>query len=151
MESSSGFADITTLAEDIHRSQLFNSLKDLDQSKGPNMIKAKDNRAIKVNQVQEKPSVIKVPSDQPRKKKRKASEPISGVPKAKIQPKNPDCLLGREVVLCNAAVSDRAPVNTTKDSKGKPQKAASRKISKTKSHGQENTKRTRGRNKVEEN
>ncbi|XP_007464694.1 PREDICTED: uncharacterized protein C2orf78-like [Lipotes vexillifer] len=151
MESSSGFADITTLAEDIHLPQLFNSLKDLDQSKGHNVTKAKGNRAIKANQVQEKPSAIKVPSDQPRKNKHKASEPISDAPKAKIQPKNPECLLGGEVVLCNAAVSDRAPVNTAKDSKGKPQKAASRKISKTKSHGQEKTKRSRGRKRAEEN
>ncbi|XP_059972940.1 uncharacterized protein C2orf78-like [Mesoplodon densirostris] len=150
MESSSGFADTTTLAEHIHLPQLFNSLKDLHQSKGPNVIKAKDTRVIKVNQVQEKPSVIKDPSDQPGKNKHKASEPISGAPKAKIQPKNPQCLLGGEVVLCNAAVSDRAPVNTAKHSKGKPQKAASRKISKTKSHGQEKTTRTRGRKKAEE-
>ncbi|XP_030616902.1 uncharacterized protein C2orf78-like [Delphinapterus leucas] len=151
MESSSGFADVTTLAEGIHLPQLSNSLKDPHQSKGPNVIKAKDNRAIKVNQVREKPSVIKAPSDQPRKNKHKASEPISAAPKAKIQPKNPECLLGGEVALCNAAVSDRAPVNTAKDSKGKPQKAASRKISKTKSHGQEKTKRTRGRKKADEN
>ncbi|MBW04224.1 Uncharacterized protein C2orf78, partial [Eschrichtius robustus] len=125
IEPSSGLADITTLAEDTHLPQLFNSLKDLDQSQGSNVIKAKDTRAIKVNQVQEKPSAIKVPSDQPRKNKQKASEPISGAPKAKIQPKNTECC--------------------------KPQKAASRKISKTKSHGQEKTKRTRGRNKAEEN
>ena len=151
MESSSGFADVTTLAEDIHLPQHFYSLKDLDQSKGPNVIKVKDTRAIKVNQVQEKPRVIKVPSAQPRKNKHKASEPISGVPKAKIQPKNPECLLAGEVLLCHAAVSDRAPVNTAKQSKGKPQKAASRKISKTKSHGQERTTRTRGRKKAEEN
>ncbi|XP_049565385.1 uncharacterized protein C2orf78-like [Orcinus orca] len=118
---------------------------------GPNVIRAKDNRAIKVNQVREKPSVIKAPSDQPRKNKHKASEPINAAPKAKIQPKNPECLIAGEVALCNAAVSDRAPVNTAKGSKGKPQKAASRKISKTKSHGQEKTKRTRGRKKAEEN
>ncbi|XP_059941852.1 uncharacterized protein C2orf78-like, partial [Mesoplodon densirostris] len=130
-----------------------NSLKGLDQSKGPDVMKAKDTRAIhlKMNQVQEKPSVLKVPSDQPRKNKHKASEPISGAPKAKIQPKNPECLLGGEVVPCNAAVSDRAPVNTAKHSKGKPQKTASRKISKTKSHEQEKTTRARGRKKAEEN
>ncbi|NIG57915.1 hypothetical protein BU61_272 [Pontoporia blainvillei] len=151
MESSSGFADVTTLAEGIHLPQLSNSLKDPDRSKGPNVIKARHNRAIKVNQVQEKPSVIKVPSDQPRKNKHKASEPIRGAPKAKTQPQNPECLLGREAVLGNAAVSDRAPVNAAKDSKGQPQRAASRKISKTKSHGQEKTKRARGRKKAEEN
>uniref|UniRef100_A0A8C9C368 Uncharacterized protein n=1 Tax=Phocoena sinus TaxID=42100 RepID=A0A8C9C368_PHOSS len=36
MESSSGFADVTTLAEDIRLPQLFYSLKDLDQSKASN-------------------------------------------------------------------------------------------------------------------
>ncbi|KAM9053711.1 uncharacterized protein C2orf78-like [Megaptera novaeangliae] len=151
IEPSSGLADITTLAEDSHLPQLFNSLQDLDRSQGPNVIKAKDTRAIKVNQVQEKPSVVKVPSDRPRKNKQKASEPISGAPKAKIQPKNPERLLGGEAVICTAAVSDRAPANTAKHSQGKPQKAASRKVSQTKSHGQEKTKRTRGRNKAEEN
>ncbi|KAM9040128.1 uncharacterized protein C2orf78-like [Megaptera novaeangliae] len=151
IEPSSGLADITTLAEDIHLPQLFNSLKDLDRSQGPNVIKAKDTSAIKVNQVQEKPSAVKVPSDRPRKDKQKASEPISGAPKAKIQPKNPECLLGGEALICNAAVSDRAPANTAKHSQGKPQKAASGKVSQTKSHGQEKTKRTRGRNKAEEN
>ncbi|KAM9053710.1 uncharacterized protein C2orf78-like [Megaptera novaeangliae] len=151
IEPSSGLADITTLAEDSHLPQLFNSLQDLDRSQGPNVIKAKDTRAIKVNQVQEKPSVVKVPSDRPRKNKQKASEPISGAPKAKIQPKNPERLLGGEAVICTAAVSDRAPANTAKHSQGKPQKAASGKVSQTKSHGQEKTKRTRGRNKAEEN
>uniref|UniRef100_A0A8C9CID9 DUF4629 domain-containing protein n=1 Tax=Phocoena sinus TaxID=42100 RepID=A0A8C9CID9_PHOSS len=96
MESSSGFADITTLAEDIHRPQLYNSLKDLDQSKGPNM--------------------IKVPSDQTRKNKHNKH--------------------------------DWAPVNTAKDSKGKPQKAASRKISKTKSHGKKDEENKQSGNKV---
>lgn len=146
IESSDDFADITTLVEDIHLPQLFNSLNDLDQSKSPKVIKAKDSRAVKLNQVQEKSSVIKAPSDQARKNKHKASEPISGAPKAKIQAKNPQCLLGGDVVICNAAASDKAPVNMTKHSNSKPQKAASSRISKTKNHGQEKTKKTRENN-----
>ncbi|XP_057599360.1 uncharacterized protein C2orf78 homolog [Hippopotamus amphibius kiboko] len=149
IESSSDFADIAALVEDIHLPQLFNSLKDLDQSKGPEVINAKDTIAIKVNQVQEKPRVTK--ANQPRKNKHKASEPIDGAPKAKIQPKNPECLLGGEVVICDAAVSDRAPVNTAKHSSSKPQKATSSRTSKTKSHGQEKTKMTRENKKAEEN
>lgn len=146
IESSGGLADITTLVEDIHLPQLFNSLKDLDQSKGPKVIKAKDTRVIKLNQVQEKSSVIKAPSDQVRKNKHKATEPINGAPKTKIQAKNPECLLGEEVIICNAADSDRPPANPAKHSNSKSQKAASSRSSKTKSHGQEKTKRTRENN-----
>ncbi|KAI4546879.1 hypothetical protein MJG53_004868 [Ovis ammon polii x Ovis aries] len=150
-ESSSGFADIATLVEDIHLPQFFHSLKDLDQSEAPKLIIAKDTSAVKVNQVQEKPNVIKAPSDQPRKNKHKASESVSDAPKAKIQPKNPECLLGGEVIICNAAVSDKAPVNTARQPNSKAQKAASGRINKTKSHGQEKTKRTRENKKAEEN
>ena len=42
IESSGGFADVATLVRDIHLPQLFNSLKDLDKSKGAKAIKAKD-------------------------------------------------------------------------------------------------------------
>ncbi|XP_043773136.1 uncharacterized protein C2orf78 homolog [Cervus elaphus] len=150
-DSSSGFADIATLVEDIHLPQFFHSLKDLDQSEAPKLIKAKDTSAIKVNQVQEKPNVIKAPSDQPKKNKHKVSESVSDAPKAKIQPKNPECLLGEEVITGNAAVGDKAPVNTVKQSNSKAQKAASGRINKAKSHGQEKTKRTRVKKKAEEN
>ncbi|XP_039096088.1 uncharacterized protein C2orf78 homolog isoform X2 [Hyaena hyaena] len=146
IESSGGFRDITTLVEDIHLPQLFNSLEDLDQSKGPKVIKANDTRVIKLNEVQEKPSVIKFSSDQARKNKRKTAEPINGTLKTKIQAKNPECLLGGEAVICNAADSDRAPVNAAKHSNSKSQKAASNRVSKTKNHGQEKTKRTRENN-----
>ncbi|XP_037663501.1 uncharacterized protein C2orf78-like [Choloepus didactylus] len=144
MESSSGLADIATLVEDVHLPQLFNSLKDLDQSKVPKAMKAKDTNTIKANQVQEKSSVIKGPSEQIRKNKHKASDPISGAPKAKIQPKNPECLLEEEVVVCNAAASDKAL--TAKTSNRKPQKTASSRNSITKGHGQEKTKRSRENN-----
>ncbi|XP_045834752.1 uncharacterized protein C2orf78 homolog [Meles meles] len=145
-ECSSGFADITTLVEDIHLPQLFNSLKDLDEAKGPEVMKAKDTRVNKLKQVQEKSSVVKAPSDHVRKNKHKATEPINGAPKTKIQAKNPECLLGEEVVICNVADGDRAPANRSKHSNSKSQKAASSGTSKTKSHGQEKTKRTRENN-----
>ncbi|XP_062934810.1 uncharacterized protein C2orf78-like, partial [Cynocephalus volans] len=143
IESSSGFADTTKLVEDTHLPQLLNSLKYLDQSKDLTAIKAKDTGAIKMNQVQDKPSVIKGPSNQVRQNRRKASEHISGAPRAKSQPKNPECLLGGEVVVCSAAASDGAPVNGAKHPDSKPQKAASSRMSKTESHGQEKKRRTR--------
>uniref|UniRef100_A0A2K6GGJ1 Chromosome 2 open reading frame 78 n=2 Tax=Propithecus coquereli TaxID=379532 RepID=A0A2K6GGJ1_PROCO len=137
IESGSSFSDISTLVKDIHLPELFNSLKDLDQSKDLTAIKAKDMRAKMVNQSQEKSSVIKGPSDQVRKNKHKASEPISGAPKAKIQPKNQECLIGEEVIVLSAV---------GKHSNSKPQKVASSRSSNTKGHGQEKTKRTRGNN-----
>uniref|UniRef100_A0A8D0UQ25 DUF4629 domain-containing protein n=1 Tax=Sus scrofa TaxID=9823 RepID=A0A8D0UQ25_PIG len=146
IESNSGFADIATLVEDIQLPQLFTPLEDLDQSNSPKVIKATDTRAIQVNQVQEKSGVLKAPSDRPRKNKHKASEPIDGAPEAKIQPKNPECLLGGEVVICNAVISDGGLENMAKPSNSKPQKAASNRISKARSHGQEKTKRPRENN-----
>ncbi|XP_026305342.1 uncharacterized protein C2orf78 [Piliocolobus tephrosceles] len=143
IESSSDLADITTLVEDSYLPPIFSSLQDLDLPKGPSAKKAKDTSAIEVNQVQEKSCVIKGHSDQVRENKHKASEPIQGAPKAKIQPKNPECLLEGEVVVCNATVSDSASVNKAKHSSNKPHKAASSRISKTKSHGQEKTKGNR--------
>nr|XP_010950750.1 LOW QUALITY PROTEIN: uncharacterized protein C2orf78 homolog [Camelus bactrianus] len=142
-ESSSSFANIATPVKDIDSPQLFHSLENLDQPKDVTVIKVTDTRTIKVNQVQEKLGIIKAPSDQPRNNKHKISEPVSDAPKAKIQAKNPECLLGGEVVICNATFSDRAPANPAKHSNSKPQKPASSGISKTKSHGQEKTKRTR--------
>lgn len=143
IKSSGGLTNITAVMQDSHLPQLFNSLNDLDQSKGPEVIKANDTTTIKLNQMQEK---SKPPSDQHRKHKRKASELISGAPKAKIQPKNRECLLEEDVVICNITASDRAPGNTAKHSKSKPKKHSSSRISKTKSHGHEKTKKTRGNN-----
>ncbi|XP_075856996.1 uncharacterized protein C2orf78-like [Microcebus murinus] len=137
IESVNSFSQITTLVKDIQLLYLFNSLKDLDQSKDLTAIKAEDTRAIKVNQSQEKSSVTKTSSGQVRKNKHKASEPISGAPKAKIQPKNPECLIGEEVIVLSAVA---------KHSNSKPQKSASSRGSKTKGRGQEKTKRTRENN-----
>lgn len=145
-ESNDGFADIATLVKDIQLPQVLNSLDDLDQSKGPKVIKTKDTRPIQWNEVQKESSGIKAPSDQTGKNKHKASEPITGAPKAKIKPESPDCMFLGEVAVCNAAASDRAPENTAKLSNSKPQKAAPSKISKTKSHGQEKTRRTKENN-----
>ncbi|XP_062934076.1 uncharacterized protein C2orf78-like, partial [Cynocephalus volans] len=143
IEPSSGFQNTPKLVEDIHLPQLSNSLKYLDQSKDLTAIKAKDTRAIKMNQVQDKTSTITGPFNQVRKNRRKASEHMSGAPRAKSQPKNPECLLGEEVVVCSAAASDRAPVNAVKHPKSEPENGASSRMSKTKSHGQEKNKRSR--------
>ncbi|XP_004691590.1 PREDICTED: uncharacterized protein C2orf78 homolog [Condylura cristata] len=154
MESNNSFADIATLVEDIHLPQLFTVLQDLDQPKDSSVIEVKDIGVIDLNQLQEKSSVIKGSSDNAKRNKHKASEPISGAPKAKMQAKKRECLLGGEVVVCSAAVNNsRASVNTAKHSNSKPQKAASSRISKAKSHGQEKTKRTKENNskKAEEN
>ncbi|XP_032127923.1 uncharacterized protein C2orf78 homolog [Sapajus apella] len=149
IESSNDLADITTLVEGTHLPSIFSSLQDLDQPqnldqpKSPSVKKAKDPSAIKVNQVQEKSSIIKGHSDQVRKNKHKAAEPIQGAPKAKIQPKNPESLLEGAVAVCSATASDSASVNKGKDSSNKPHKAASSRSSTTKRHGQEKTKRSR--------
>ncbi|XP_074254361.1 uncharacterized protein C2orf78-like [Saimiri boliviensis] len=145
IESSSDLADITTLVEDTHLTSIFSSLQYLDQPQSPSIFtrKAKDPSAIKVNQVQEKSSVIKGHSDQVRKNKHKAAEPIQGAPKAKIQPKNPESLLHGEVAVCSATGSDSASVSKGKHSSNKPHKAASSRSSTTKRHGQEKTKRSR--------
>ncbi|XP_064226930.1 uncharacterized protein C2orf78-like [Aotus nancymaae] len=148
MESSSDPADITTLVEDTHLPSSFSSLQDLDQPKSPSAKKAKDPSAIKVNQVQEKSSVRKGHSDQVRKNKHKAAEPIQGAPKAKIQPKNPESLLDGEVTVPGATASDGASVNKSKHSSNKRHKPhnkphASSRSSTTKRRGQEKTKRSR--------
>ncbi|XP_070368870.1 uncharacterized protein C2orf78-like [Equus asinus] len=145
-EARGGFADIATLMEDGHLPQLFDPLKDLDQPQGPELIQAKETGAIESIQLQEKSSGRKAASDNTRKNKHQASEPLDGAPKAKIQPKDPECLSGGEGLICNAAASDRAPENEAEHSNSKPQKAAPSRISTTKSHGQERTKKTRGNN-----
>nr|XP_035128201.2 uncharacterized protein C2orf78-like [Callithrix jacchus] len=122
---------------------IFSSIQDLDQSKSPSGKKAKDPSTIKVNQVPEKSSVIKGHSDQVRKNKHKAAEPIQGAPKAKIQPKNPESLLEGEVAVCSATTSDSASVSKGKRSSNKSHKAASSRGSTTKRHGQGKTKRSR--------
>nr|XP_012322584.2 uncharacterized protein C2orf78-like [Aotus nancymaae] len=143
IESSSDFADITTLAENTHLPSIFSSLQDLDQPKSPSTKKVKDPSAIRVNQVQEKASVIKGHSDQVWKNKHKAAEPIQGAPKAKIQPKDPESLLEGEVTACGATTSDGGSVNKGKYSSNKPHKAASSRSSATKRPGQEKAKRSR--------
>uniref|UniRef100_G1Q285 DUF4629 domain-containing protein n=1 Tax=Myotis lucifugus TaxID=59463 RepID=G1Q285_MYOLU len=123
-ESNDSFADIDTLVKGIHLPQVLSSLDDLDQPQGP----------------KKKSSVRKTRSDQGRKIKHKASEPMSDAPKTKIKPESPDCVFVEEGVLCNAAAGGRAPSNMAKHSNSKPQEPAASRTSNTKSHGQENTK-----------
>uniref|UniRef100_A0A5F9DDN5 DUF4629 domain-containing protein n=1 Tax=Oryctolagus cuniculus TaxID=9986 RepID=A0A5F9DDN5_RABIT len=127
-EASNGFADITTLVEEICLPQIFNT------------------GDIQGTQVQDSSRDIKGLSDVVRKKKRKAAEPINGSSKTKIQPKDPEFLLEGEVVPCSAAACDRDPVNMANKSNIKPQKAASRRSRKTKCDGQAKARRTRENN-----
>ncbi|XP_055982425.1 uncharacterized protein C2orf78-like, partial [Sorex fumeus] len=147
LESGSSFADITTLVEDIHLPQLFECLKDLDQCKDLQVMNTTD--IITLNQVQENSSGTKGTSYPTQKDKNEASEPLEGKPKAKIQLKDLECLVGGAGIICDAAVSERCPVTMTKPN-SKPPKAASSRISKTKSHGQEKTKRVRENSKKAE-
>ncbi|XP_006881059.1 PREDICTED: uncharacterized protein C2orf78 homolog [Elephantulus edwardii] len=138
--SGSGFADLTKLVEDIHVRQLFNSMEDLHQPKDLKVIKAKEIKAIQVNQVQETSSLIMSSSDQVRESKHEASEPISGSSKSKIEAKIPE----KEVIACNPEGGYQAPTNTNKCPNIKPlDQAALSRISKKKSQGQEKMKRTR--------
>ncbi|XP_054995941.1 uncharacterized protein C2orf78-like [Sorex araneus] len=146
-ESGGSRADITTLVEDIHLPQLLDRLKELHQCKDLQAMNTAD--TITLNQVQENSRGTKGPSHPTQKNKNKTSEPLEGEPKAKIPPKDPECLPGGEVIVCNAAVSDRCPVTMAKQN-SKPQKAASSRISKTKSHGQEKTKKARENSKKAE-
>ncbi|MBZ3877877.1 hypothetical protein SUZIE_145140 [Sciurus carolinensis] len=145
IECSSDFADLTALVEDIHLPELFNSFKDLNQPESPQIIKANDTRDIMVNQEQVNSSDIKDHANEVRKNNHKASEPPDGTPKAKMQPKHPQCPLEREVA-CREADSHRAPVNTAKHSNTKTQNAAPSSNSKAKGLGQEKPKRSRENN-----
>lgn len=142
-ESNDSLADIATLVKGIHLPQVLTSLADLDQPQGSKVIKTKDTRGLKLHEGQKKSSVRKARSDQAGKNKHKASGPIGDAPKAKIKPKSPDCVFVGEVVHCNAAAGGRAPGNMAEHSDSKRQRAAASSTNKTKSHGQENTKRNK--------
>ncbi|KAI5137334.1 hypothetical protein MUG91_G759n1 [Manis pentadactyla] len=88
-------------------------------------------------------------SGQARKNKHNISEPLSGAPKAKTQPKDADSLLGGDVGIRSVADGDKAPVTTSKHSNQKSPKVASSRSSKIRSHEQEKTKRTRKSNSKE--
>ncbi|KAK1338311.1 hypothetical protein QTO34_001426, partial [Cnephaeus nilssonii] len=142
-EPNDSFPDIATLVKGIHLPQVLTSLADLDQPQGSKVIKTKDTRGRKLHEGQKKSSVRKACSDQVGKNKHKASEPVGDAPKAKIKPKSPDCVFVGEVVHCNAAAGGRAPGNMAEHSNSKRQRAAASRTNKTKSHGQENTKRNK--------
>ncbi|KAI5277766.1 hypothetical protein MUG91_G139n43 [Manis pentadactyla] len=148
-ESSGRSANLPALVGHSHLPQLFSAFKDLDQSKGPKVIKAKGTKTIELNQVRERSCAEKGSSGQARKSKRKVSETLSGAPKAKIQPKDADSLLGGDVSICSVADGDKAPVTTSKHCDQKSPKAPSSKTSTTRSHEQEKTKRTRKSNSKE--
>ncbi|XP_055990729.1 uncharacterized protein C2orf78-like [Sorex fumeus] len=140
IESGGVFEDIMKWLEDKQLPQLFDGLEDLDQYIDPQEMNTTD--TITLNQGQKHSGGTKGTSHPTRKNKNQASEPLEGEPKAKIHSKDPVCLLGEAGIVCNAAVSDRCPVTMAKRN-SKLQKAASSRISKTKSHGQEKTKKAR--------
>ncbi|KAI5933969.1 hypothetical protein MM560_G171n32 [Manis javanica] len=144
-ESSSGCANIAALVGDSHLPQLCSSLKDLDQSKGPEVDKAKDTRAINLNQLWEK-SCTKRSSGEARKNKYKASEPLSAAPKAKIQPQDMEGLLRGHKSIRGVADHDKAPVTTSKWSNHQSPKDASSRTGKTRNQEQEQIERTRQSN-----
>ncbi|KAK2499782.1 hypothetical protein MC885_000874 [Smutsia gigantea] len=139
-ELSGGFAIVAALVGDSHLPQLFSSLKDLDQSKGPEVIKTQDTRAIELSQMQERSPTKEGSSGQARKNKHKASEPLTGAPEA------PEGLSGGNVSICNVADGDEAPANTTKRSRRRSPITASSRTRKTRSSEQAKTTRPRKRN-----
>ncbi|KAI5214251.1 hypothetical protein MUG91_G263n32 [Manis pentadactyla] len=126
-ESSGGFENVAALVGDSHLPQLFSSLKDLDQSKGPEVDKAKDTRVIDLNQLWEKSRNKNGSSGQARNTKHKASEPLSAAPKAKIQPQDMEGLLGGHESIRGVADHDKAPVTTSmRSNRQSPKDALSR-------------------------
>ncbi|KAI5168365.1 hypothetical protein MUG91_G431n2 [Manis pentadactyla] len=136
------FANAAAVVGDRHLPHLFSAFKDLDQFKGPEEIKAKGTRAIELNQVQER-SHTKKRSSGRSKNKHKASEPLSGAPKAKIQPQDTDGLFRGDLCIHSVVGGDKAPVTTTKHSNDKSLRAASSRTRKSRSHEEEKTERTR--------
>lgn len=122
------------------------AFKDFDHFEGPEVIKAKGNKSIESNQVWERSCTKTESSGQARKNKHKASEPLSGAPKTKIQPGDLEDLLGGDVSIHSVADGNKAPVTMTKHSNFKSLKAASSRTSKTRSHEQEKTERIRKSN-----
>ncbi|KAI5234559.1 hypothetical protein MUG91_G222n70 [Manis pentadactyla] len=101
-QSSGSFAKVAAVVGDRHLPQLLSAFKDLDQFNGAEVMKAKGNRAIELNQVRESPHTKKGSSGQA-KNKHKASERLSGAPKAKIQAKDPSVLLGGDMSIHSVA------------------------------------------------
>ncbi|XP_012890058.1 PREDICTED: uncharacterized protein C2orf78-like [Dipodomys ordii] len=139
-EFSNDLTDITTLVEDIYFPQILNSFTDIDQSEVSTTIQDKDKGIINVTQMQEKSSITNSATDQIQNK-HEAFEVVSGA-----QHPNPECLLEEEVIMSTIPPSDKASVNTAKHSTSKPPKAATSRVSKTKRHSQEKTKRIRENN-----
>lgn len=147
-QSSGSFAKVAAVVGDRHLPQLFSAFKDLDQFNGPEVMKAKGTRAIELNQVRESPHTRKGSSVQA-KNKHKASEHLSGAPKAKIQAKDPSVLLGGDMSIHSVADGENAPVTMSKHANCKFPKAARSRTRKSRSHQEEETERIRKSNSKE--
>ncbi|EHB18085.1 hypothetical protein GW7_17106 [Heterocephalus glaber] len=146
IESSPVWADVEALVENIQLPQVLQSLDDLDQSNQPTAIKAQDTDGFDENCVQENSAITKGLSPMVRKKKYKASEPITGAPEAKMQLKAPESLSGEEGCILTAAASDRAPVDTGENSYRKSPMTASSRTNQDKGYGKGRAERTKSNN-----
>ncbi|XP_012891223.1 PREDICTED: uncharacterized protein C2orf78-like [Dipodomys ordii] len=103
----------------------------------------KDTETINEILLQENSMVTKHSTGQVQRNKHEALESVDGTPEVKVECQPPELLLEEEVTVCTIPSSDQASVNTDKHSDSKSPKAASSKVSKTKSHAQKETKRIR--------
>ncbi|XP_076433138.1 uncharacterized protein C2orf78 homolog [Peromyscus maniculatus bairdii] len=139
MDSSMGFADMTTLVADIHLPRLFNSITDRNPLQDPTASQSKD---ISRDQVQESSSTISVPMDQVRKDSQKASEMLDGSPQARIQLQD----LEEEEAVVSAGSSEGAIDNMPKNLEDNAQKATPSMPSRARAQEQDKTKRSRENN-----
>ncbi|XP_012891225.1 PREDICTED: uncharacterized protein C2orf78-like [Dipodomys ordii] len=138
-----GLRNIAVMVKDIHFNQIFNSFTDLKQSNVSTTTDIKSTETINEILLQENSMVTKHSTGQVQRNKHEALESVDGTPEVKVECQPPELLLEEEVTVCTIPSSDQASVNTDKHSDSKSPKAASSKVSKTKSHAQKETKRIR--------
>ncbi|KAM4866763.1 uncharacterized protein C2orf78-like [Thomomys bottae] len=120
---------------------IFTSFTDFQQSNISTITHIKDTDTTNEILLQENSVVTKYSTDQVSKNKHDALESVDGTPEAKGQQLQPRGLLKKEETECSTPASDKASLNTAQ-----PPKPASSRVSKTKSHGQNEPKRIRGSN-----
>ncbi|XP_048208171.1 uncharacterized protein C2orf78-like [Perognathus longimembris pacificus] len=130
----------------INFNQFSNSFTELEESNVSTTTHIKDTETIHDILLQENSMITKYSIGQDQRNKHEALENVNGIPEAKVQCPNPECLLKEEVIVCTVPASDKASMNTAKPSTRKTPKAASSRVSKTKSHAQKETKRIRENN-----
>ncbi|XP_069845005.1 uncharacterized protein C2orf78-like [Dipodomys merriami] len=119
------------------------NFQDLKQSNVSTTTDIKGTETIDEILLQENSMVTKHSTGQVQRNKHEALESVDGTPEVKVLCQPPELLLEEEATVCTIPSSDQASVNTDKHSDSKSPKAASSKVSKTKSHAQKETKRIR--------